>query len=296
MANLFGFQVNELKETSSMNIRATVLCENTVATFNGVLAEAGWAVYLETDQGNYLFDTGQGETVIHNAKILRKNLSEIKGIILSHHHFDHTGGLLDVLNMTGETDVYGHHQLFKKSYWTEYKINGHPKYIGVPFQEELLISKGAKFKFNYEITEIAPDMYLTGEVPRKSNYEKLDKSQVIPFGDEYIPDSLVDDQSLIIKTEAGLVIILGCAHSGLINILNHAIEMTGEHCIYAVFGGTHLAAASQGQLENTIAALKCFDIKKIGVSHCTGFHPSKLIAQEFKKQFFTCNVGTVIEV
>src|SRR6056297_2151897 len=105
-----------LKGRLIMEIKATVLCENYVNGQAGAIAEHGWAVYLETNQGNFLFDTGQGKAIINNAQYFHKDLSIIKGIIISHHHYDHTGGLLSVLEQSGKVSVYSHPELFKNSF------------------------------------------------------------------------------------------------------------------------------------------------------------------------------------
>jgi len=277
-----------------MKVKATVLCENSVFGFNGLIAEAGWSVYLETDQGNYLFDTGQGKTIINNALVLNKDLKDIKGILLSHHHCDHTGGLLNVLEVKGAVDVYTHEHLFKESYWLT--SDGYPRFLGVPFPRKLLESKGANFRFNKSYQEIIPDLYLTGEVPRGTSFETGDKSQVLKGPEGYVQDPILDDQSIIIKTDVGLFIILGCSHSGIINILNYAIEKTGEKRIHTVIGGTHLGLVNEEQREKSIAALREFDIKRIGVSHCTGSDVSMALAREYKDRFFVCNVGAVVEL
>lgn len=275
-----------------MKVKATVLCENSVFSNLGAVAEHGWSIFLETDQGNFLFDTGQGLALINNARVFKKDLSTVKGIILSHHHIDHTGGLLSALASSGPVDVYSHPDLFKESYLTR----GHKtKYIGIPFCKISLESMGANFIYNTEFKEIVPGMYLTGEVPRKNDYEVGDLDQVILAGGEYIKDPLLDDQSLIIDTDKGLFIVLGCSHAGIINILDYAIEMTGQSRIHTVIGGTHLGPIGETQREKSIQALKKYNIERIGVSHCTGLIPSMRLAQEFKEKFFFCNVGTVVE-
>jgi len=275
-----------------MKIKATVLCENCVYSNLGALAEHGWSIFLETDQGNFLFDTGQGLALLNNARVFKKDLASVRGILLSHHHIDHTGGLRSALSVTQNVNVYAHPDLFKESYLTR---GPKTKYIGIPFSRIELESQGANFVFNTEFKEIAPGMYLTGEVPRKTDFEIGDLDQVIKSGDDFIKDPMRDDQSLIIKTEKGLFVILGCSHAGIINILDYAREMTGETRIHAVIGGTHLGPVSPEQREKSITALKAFDIERLGVSHCTGLPALLRLAQEFKERFFFCNVGTVVE-
>jgi 7,8-dihydropterin-6-yl-methyl-4-(beta-D-ribofuranosyl)aminobenzene 5'-phosphate synthase len=101
---------------------------------------------------------------------------------------------------------------------------------------------------------------------------------------------------LVIKTEQGLFIILGCAHSGIINTIEHALKITGEERIHTVIGGTHLGPVSEQQKAESIKALKEYKISRLGVSHCTGLPASARLAQEFGEKFFYCNVGTVVEV
>lgn len=274
-----------------MKVKATVLCENSVFSNLGAIAEHGWAVFLETDQGNYLFDTGQGLALINNAHLFKKDLSRVKGIILSHHHSDHTGGLLAALSATGPVDVFSHPDLFKEGYL----IRKNTKYIGVPFARVALEEKGARFRFNREFTEIAPGLMITGEVPRVTDYEVGETDLVLKAEDKFVRDPLLDDQSVIIETDQGLFIVLGCSHAGIINILRYAVEKTGQKRIHTVIGGTHLWTVSKEQQEKTIQALKEFNIERLGVSHCTGLHMAMQLAQEFQERFFFCNVGSVVE-
>ncbi len=276
-----------------MSVKATVLCENCVFFSSGVIAEHGWAVYVETEYGNFLFDTGQGKTIINNSQYFHKDLSTVKGIIISHHHYDHTGGLLDVLGQTGKVPVYSHPDLFKNSYSCRGVVE---RNIGIPFRREILESKGAEFIFNTEPREIVPGMIFSGEIPRQTSFEKGDKKLMIKDKTGYIQDNMLDDQTLIIKTNKGLFIILGCSHSGIINIINYAIKITGQEHIDTIIGGTHLGPADKETREKSIQALKKFDIAKIGVSHCTGLETSMQLFQEFGERFFFCNVGTVVEV
>ena len=276
-----------------MKGKATVLCENYVFSNAGAIAEHGWSVYIESDQGNFLFDTGQGKGIINNARHFKKDLSTIQGIMISHHHYDHTGGLLDVLEQTGKVNVYSHPELFKNSYVVD---EGKEKNIGIPFRREILESKGAQFKFNTSFREIVPNLMLSGEIPRLTEFEKGSKKLLIKTAEGYTQDLIFDDQTLIVNTEKGLIIILGCSHSGIINIINYIIDKTGQNHIRTIIGGTHLGPASEETKEKTIQALKKFDIEKIGVSHCTGLKTSMRLFQEFGSRFFFCNVGSEIKI
>ena len=276
-----------------MKGKATILCENCVFGNVGAIAEHGWAVFIETDQGNFLFDTGQGKSIVNNAQYFNKDLSTIKGIIISHHHIDHTGGFLNVLEQVDKVKVYSHPDLFKNSYVID---EGKQRNIGIPFRREILESRGTQFKFNTSFRKIAPDLMLSGEIPRLTEFEKGSKKFLLKTKEGYAQDLIFDDQTLIVNTEKGLIIILGCSHSGMINIINHIIDKTGQNHIRTIIGGTHLGSASEETKEKTIQALKKFDIEKIGVSHCTGLETSMRLFQEFGDRFFFCSVGSIIDI
>ncbi len=276
-----------------MSIKTTVLSENYVIGHTGAIAEHGWSVFIEADGKNFLFDTGQGKALLNNARVFKKDLSAVDKIMLSHHHFDHTGGLLDALSVTGPVDVYVHPDLFKDSYS---KKNNEIVHAGIPFTRPLLENRGAIFHLNTKWCEIAPGIHLTGEVPRKTWFEKGDKDLVVKSGGDYVHDDIQDDQSLVLETKKGLFIILGCAHAGLINIIDYVIKQTGKTHIEAIIGGTHLGWVSKQQMSETVKALKEYDIGKIGVSHCTGLNSSMVLAREFGEKFFFCNVGSIVEV
>jgi 7,8-dihydropterin-6-yl-methyl-4-(beta-D-ribofuranosyl)aminobenzene 5'-phosphate synthase len=275
-----------------MKVTATILSENCVFLQPGAVAEHGLAIFIETEGGNYLLDTGQGKAIVNNAMVLGFDLKTLKGVILSHHHFDHTGGLAPVLDVKGAVDVYAHPDLFKESYSLR---GGKERFIGVPYPRKLLESKGARFNLSAEFREIEPGLWLTGEIPRRTDYEKGDQDQVLKADGGYVKDEILDDQSVVAETEKGLVVILGCCHAGIINTLTHIREKLGGRPIHAVIGGTHLGPATEEQQEKSIADLKAFGIERLGVSHCTGLKMANRLAQEYGDRFFFCNVGTVVK-
>ncbi len=218
--------------------------------------------------------------------------------MLSHGHVDHVGGLLAFLGVKGACPVAAHPDIFNERFMFIPVAAGEEKLIsvGMPWPQAYLTTRGAQFEWRRDFTEVAPGVYLTGEVPRKTLFELGSPKMVVSRDGGWTPDPFLDDFSMVLKTSRGLVIVLGCAHAGIVNILNHAIDRTGENRIYAVLGGTHLGLSPDPQLDPTIRALKEFDIQMLAVSHCTGQSPVARLASEFGDKFAFGRVGFVLEV
>jgi len=272
----------------------TILADNTVTGKVEGLGEHGFSVYIEIDTGNYLFDTGWGKTIVYNAVVYKKTLGALDKIILSHGHPDHTGGLPEVLRFYDQIDVLGHPDIFLHRFRKE--VESKREYGGIPYIRGYLEKMGARFVFNRDFVEMEKGIYLTGEVPRETDFEvgDLDNRYGIRDG-KVVPEIILDDQSLIIKTEGGILILLGCAHSGIINIINHAIKMTGVDTIFGIVGGTHLGFSGQEQLEKTILALKAYHIKHFIPGHCTGIAAANRLSREFGKIFQFSHVGMAFD-
>jgi 7,8-dihydropterin-6-yl-methyl-4-(beta-D-ribofuranosyl)aminobenzene 5'-phosphate synthase len=272
-----------------MKIKITTLSENTADV--GYVAEWGLSMYIEADGLNVLFDTGAGIAALHNARLMGINLTAIDNIVLSHGHYDHTGGLCDVLKTVGrEVEVIAHPDIWAAKYGRLKKRPSH--FAGVPFRRELLEDLGARFNLTKAPFRLTKNFLTTGEIPMLSDYEEIDSGLFDKETGEMLPDELNDDLALVIDTEYGLVVILGCAHHGIINTLRHAQKLTGKELIYAAIGGTHLLNASLERLEKTAAELQEMGVQYLGVSHCTGFEASAYLAREFGERFFLNNAGT----
>jgi 7,8-dihydropterin-6-yl-methyl-4-(beta-D-ribofuranosyl)aminobenzene 5'-phosphate synthase len=139
---------------------------------------------------------------------------------------------------------------------------------------------------------ISEQVMTTGEIPMATDYERIEDNLFLKVGDMLTPDPLADDLALIVNAGFGLVVVLGCAHRGAVNTLRHARRLTGNESVYAVIGGAHLFRASDERLERTVSELKTMGIRRLGLSHCTGFTALARLAREFEGAFFLNNAGS----
>ena len=271
--------------------RITVLCENT-ASQKGLLAEHGLAFWIEHNGRNILFDTGQGYCLKHNAHALNVPLESTEAIVLSHGHFDHTGGLVDALTAANLPPVFLHPMALTPRYVCR---DGERREIGMPQPAEELLSDRVRLVMTKKPTEVFPGIFATGTVPRFTDYE--DSGGPFFFDrDCSEPDTFPDDQALYYETSAGTVVVLGCAHAGIVNTLQYIRNLTDNVPIYAVLGGTHLVAASEERIDKTIAFLQELQVQRLHPAHCTGFVAMAQLWQAFPDRYAPCPVGTIMEI
>jgi len=276
-----------------MEIKITTLAENTAEL--GYLAEWGLSMLVEADGVKVLFDTGAGIAAVHNAHLKDIDFASVDKIVLSHGHYDHTGGLRDVLTrMNKPVEIIAHPDIWAAKYGKWGKHAEH--YAGMPFQRELLESLGARFNLTDKPVKITEHFMTTGEVPMLTDYEEIDSGLFDKETGEMLPDELKDDLAMVIDADFGLVVILGCAHRGIVNTIKQAQKITGKQLVYAAIGGTHLLNADIGRWAQTAADLNEMGVQHLGVSHCTGFEASAFLAQEFGDRFFLNNSGCTWEL
>lgn len=250
-----------------MKVSITILVENSTPV-PGFQGEYGFAALVAVDEKKILFDTGSADALIKNAAAGGIDLAQINDLVISHGHFDHTGALIPFLQTAKSKRVYAHAGIFIPRYVV---LGDYKRAIGVSCQSQEISSNGAEFIITNEFTEISSGVFVTGEIPRNTDYEDVGGSFYVSVGDRMVPDNIYDDMSMVINHPDGLIIISGCAHAGIINTIEYARLKTGQNKIKAFIGGTHLVGASEERITRTIAALKDLNVEQIIACHCTGF-------------------------
>ncbi len=267
------------------------------------IAEHGFSMLVKVFNGgqsfNILFDTGVSpDGIVENAKRMGIDLSEIDYIVLSHGHYDHFGGLEAAIKAINKTDlpIIVHKSMFKRRGTANSKgiIRKHPEF---PAEEHL---NPAKIVFTKNPHLIAnKTAFVTGEIPRKTSFEKGYSQNRILFNNRWQSDSdILDERALVFNLkEKGLIIISGCAHAGIINTIRYAQLITGVTNIYAVFGGFHLAGKEcEKRIKLTVKELKRINPELIIPSHCTGWRAITNIAKTLPNAFIWNSVGNLYQL
>ena len=277
------------------NLRITTIIDNSTARAE-TLGEWGFSALVEAGSRTFLLDTGTSDATVRNADRLHLDLKKIEAIVLSHGHYDHTGGLKSMLDRIDrpEIRIIAHPGVLDSKYGYNPKTKKY-RYAGIPYRRELLEHLGARFEFEKQPVWLTEDVAASGEEPMSTDFESVAANLKLWEKDRFVQDTVADDQSLYIRTELGLIVILGCAHRGMINIITHARELMDTDRVYMVVGGTHLSRASEEQVAKTVLALKEMEVRWLGVSHCTGLEVAARLAGEFPGRFFFNSAGTVIQ-
>ncbi len=248
------------------DIKITVLVDN--KSCRGFANEHGFSMLIEADNKKIIFDTGQNEVLQQNSKNMGVDLSKVDTLVLSHGHYDHTGGIPTILNNATAAHVYINPEALLPRYSIRNEV---PKIIQMPLKsrEKIINLPDAQIHWVLEPTKISENIGLTGPIPRKNTFEDTGGPFFLdPQGNN--PDPITDDQALWIKTPKGLVVCVGCSHSGIINTLNYVTQITGETKINTLIGGFHLVNANQKRIDQTVAKLEAFNIEHLIPCHCTG--------------------------
>ena len=286
--------VSDLKITTL----STMLTE-----FRGV-GEWGFAALVEADGHTILFDTGmRPDTVLDNATELGIDLSTVDTVILSHNHFDHTGGLVTLRRSLKEqnpsamqiTHVGDGIFLPRKTDDEAVRRLQLPEGVVADVREvrRAYEAEGGRIVIHDEPHELRPGLWLTGPIPRVHPEKNWSPISRIERHDSLVEDTIPEDQALVIKTPQGLVVLAGCGHAGIVNTMEYARKIVPETAVHAVLGGFHLLALTDEKVEWTGAKMHEFGVEHVLGAHCTGINAVKLLRDSAYLGRGTSVVGAV---
>ena len=248
----------------------------------GLATEHGLSMWIEHENRHILFDTGQKNTFAENAGKLGVDIGQTETLVLSHGHFDHTGGIPLALRMAPNTKVYCHPAVVYPRYSVR---NGAARPIQMPEESKVALDRLPSEQLHWVQTPVflSEGIGLTGFIPRKTDYEDTGGPFYLdPAGRR--EDAIDDDMALWIRTEKGLVVCVGCSHAGLVNTLNHIQALNKGENIHAVIGGFHLIGADVHRLDETVKALRLLKPDLIAPCHCTGKSAAQFIQEALGKR------------
>jgi len=287
------------------SLTITTLVENSATSF--LLGQWGLSFFLElTDAKNrqrkIIFDTGKDKrALLQNIRFLKKDLSNVDCIVLSHGHLDHTAATVEIVKAAGGTKVYAHPHTFLSRHHKS--KDGKARRIGVPKKEGIaeIEKAGGKVILTSRPTEILPGLWTTGQIPRTTEFENVmhlpeGEKLVVCVDEKETDDQILDDQALYAHIkDVGAYIITGCAHSGLINTLSHVRKIGDFSQVTGVVGGTHLINRSDEYIHRTIKELNRVKMNLISPCHCTGFKAQTRLWEAFPNAFVLNYSGRIIE-
>ena len=276
-----------------MSIKIITLIENIKDDKGKLINEHGLSLYIEAYGKKILFDTGQTGDFVYNSEKLGVSLNNLDYVLMSHGHYDHTGGFRKLVeNSDKKFELILGRSFFNKKYKTVedgYKFNGNS------FDEDFIKENNIGLKYVDESFKIDENMEIFSQFKTSNNFEILNKKFLIKKGNEYISDEFYDEIVLTIKSDKGLIVVVGCSHIGIVNILEHISNET-KMPIYAVIGGSHLAQGDKNRINKTIEYLKKKKVSLIRLCHCTGEIAIKELDKSFKSEFKYNNTGNIIEI
>lgn len=275
-------------------MKITTIIENSKPADSNLECEHGLSFFVEYDGKKIIFDTGQnGKNFLENSEKLGLDIKNADYMVLSHGHYDHTGGVIPFI------DAFGNdfRLIINPSvFFPRYKYKDCKKIdIGMPFGKEDLEKRNVNITYSKDIEKISDKIDVISGFTLHPEYTMEDSGLLCLEAGLEKKDFMPGESVLVIKHEKGLILLIGCSHSGVVSIIEKARKLYDEK-IYAVFGGTHLVVASPGFVDKTIQYFKNSDIEKIGVCHCNGEKAGLKFKEEIPDRFFQITTGKVIEI
>lgn len=274
-------------------IRITTLIENSRGEHLALKNEHGVSFCIETGDHMVLFDTGQSGLFLLNAEQLRIDLGKTEHVILSHGHYDHTGGLMALFERAKHFDVLVGKGFFEEKY-AELPGGGY-EFLGNNFTEKDLVKRGIQFgELTEQVREVVPGVYAMGSFPRIHPDEIIKERFQLMRAGRFVPDRFDDEIMIVVDSPKGIIALLGCSHPGMRNMLD-AVKSYFKKPLYAVLGGTHLVEATPEAMRQSLDYLERGNLEIIGVSHCTGPDAMNTLGREADRYFHN-RTGTALIV
>jgi len=279
--------------------RITILVNNTVPE-GPFIAEHGLSMViadLSRSDGKFiLFDAGQRpDTILRNSQQARVDWSKLDSIVLSHAHYDHTGGLPAILSMVHHpVSIIGHPETFLR------RVNDIPfrRDIGASFSKTVLLKSNINYVESKEAYHLSDNLILTGEIPRRYAFESESLHGLLKEeAGVFVQDIVADDKSLIIRSPGrGFYLICGCCHAGMLNTIRHASDISGEDKLLGIMGGFHLNAFHDETLTTAVQELKKWNPRLIIPLHCSGMTATAMLWNVFGKKVKFLGAGDHIDL
>jgi 7,8-dihydropterin-6-yl-methyl-4-(beta-D-ribofuranosyl)aminobenzene 5'-phosphate synthase len=264
-------------------VEIKIVVENSVYKEN-LLAEHGLAFWIKMGNQEYLFDTGQGLVLENNLEELDLNINNLNGVLLSHGHYDHANGLKWLLKERPDLKLYGHSDIFIPKY--SQRSSGF-LYRGMNITRDDV----ENFIPVNKAREIEKGLWMTGEITVHNREKIIRPDYKLKIDDELKVDQFKDDQALFIETKEGIVVLLGCSHSGVVKTLKHIKKLTAGQKIVVIIGGMHLIHADMERIDSIIDYLQELNFDLLVPLHCTGFKAAAKLNSIFKDKVIAGGVG-----
>jgi 7,8-dihydropterin-6-yl-methyl-4-(beta-D-ribofuranosyl)aminobenzene 5'-phosphate synthase len=259
------------------------------------IGEWGFAALVEADGNRILYDTGaRPTTVLENVRELGIDLSNVRDVVLSHNHADHTGGLVTLRRefVRQNPAALSRAYVAPGEFWSRPDGKGGEANTSIAARKEYEALGGTVFEHDKPF-EMFPGVWLTGPVPRTFPERNWSVTGKVATPAGLAEDTVPEDQALIFDTDRGLVMLSGCAHAGIINILDYARHTVREAPVYAAIGGFHLFAADDAKLDWTAGKLHEMGVQNLVGAHCTGLHTVYYLKEKLGLPRQQCLVGAV---
>lgn len=274
-----------------MSVKITTLIENSPGEHYALKTEHGLSFFIEKDGHSLLFDTGQTGAFLKNAEQLRVDLHSVETVVLSHGHYDHSGGFRALTELTTDFRLLLGTGFFQEKYGVK---NSAYQYLGNNFDENFLREQNITYQFvDQPLLEVLPGISVVAHFPRKYEDEVINPRFKVLKDGSFQADPFDDEMSLVVDTAEGVIVLLGCSHPGMKNMLD-AVAQRIERPIYGVLGGTHLVESNENSLEMSMKYLEKESLQVIGVSHCTGQKAMERLAASNSRYFNNCTGSSLI--